>query len=219
MKTDTEIRKNVENALTWEPSVMSTHIGIAVDDGVVTLSGHVPSWDEKWKAERAAKRIFGVKALANEIAVDLPGSHKRSDTELAKAAVHALEWRTSVPEQQIKVTVKDGCVTLEGEVELYYQSRDAAQAIRFLTGVRRVTNNITVRTAADPKDVSRNIRNAFERSARLDAGRISVEIHGHKVTLRGTVPSWAEKDEAAEAAWAAAGVNDVDNQINVSYVI
>lgn len=215
MQADTELRRRVEEAISWEPGVTSTDIGVTASNGVVTLSGHVGSWDEKWRAERAAKRTFGVQGLANEIDVQLPGGVKHTDTDIAQAAVHALKWRASVPENRVKVAVKDGCISLEGEVENGFQRYNAEQAVHHLSGVRRVHNHLTIVPLIQPQDVKNAIKNALLRSARLDADRITVETSGHNVTLRGKVHSWAERDEAEEAAWAAPGVSQVDNRLTV----
>ena len=217
MNSDHKFRHDVEAILERAPNVGASHIGVAVEGGVVTLSGHVTSWVEKWDAERVAKRVLGIKGLANEIEVNLPGSRQRSDTDIAKAAVHALQWNTALPEGNIRVTVKDACVTLEGSVEWAYQRRLAEDTVHYLTGVRRVTNQISIRAVAKPKEVKEAITKALESAARTDAEHIQVETQDHMVTLRGRVSSLAEKDEAEDAAWDVPGVCDVDNRIVVSY--
>jgi len=216
MKSDSELKRDVENELKWEPSVNEAHIGVSVKDGVVTLTGHVPSYGEKYGAEKAAKRVYGVKAVADELDVKLPGSSKRTDEDIAQACVSALKSNYSVPDEKIKVTVSNGWVTLEGEVEWQYQREAAHNAVRYLTGVTGVSNNITIKAHVSPKDVKDKIVAAFHRSADIDARRIDIEARNGKVILRGNVRSWAERDEAQQAAWAAPGVTAVENNLTVT---
>ena len=216
MKSDMELKQDVVNELQWEPSVNEAHIGVTVKDGIVTLTGHVPSYAEKQGAEKAAKRVYGVKAVADELDVKLPGSSKRTDEDVAQACVSALKSNYSVPDERIKVVVSSGWVTLEGEVEWQNQREAAMNAVRYLNGVVSVSNNITVKARVSPSDVKNKIEAAFRRSAVIDARRVGVEAREGKVILRGSVRSWVEREEAQQAAWAAPGVTAVENQLAVT---
>ncbi|MDD1751072.1 MAG: BON domain-containing protein [Methanothrix sp.] len=216
MKTDIEIKKEVMDELGWIPSINETNIGVAVKDGIVTLSGSVDSYFEKISAEDAALRISGVKAVANEINVKLPGTSERSDEDIARVAVNALKWDTLVPYDRIKVTVEKGRVTLRGDVNWRYQKEAAEKVVCNLWGVRAVCNEIAVKPKVKSEDIMAKISSALQRSAMLDANRITVETIGSKVILQGSVRSWIEKQEADKAAWAAPGVCEVENKITVN---
>jgi len=217
MKNDVDLQRDVFDELKWEPAVHSTDIGVIVKDGVVTLEGVVDSYPEKWAAERAAKRVSGVKALALELEVKLPGFGRQTDADIAEAAENALKWDVLVPQDRIKVTVEKGFLTLEGQVDWEFQRSAAKRAVQYLTGVKGVANAITVKPKVAPTDVKAQIEAALKRNAILDAQQIKVQADGGKVTLRGNVRSWAERDEAEAAAWAAPGVNEVTDFIAVTY--
>ncbi len=217
-KTDADIQRDVLDELKWDARVQPNEVGVAVKDGVVTLTGWVDSYTKKWAAEEAAHRVRGVEAVADDIEVRLAGSDQRTDTDLAVAAKRAIEWDALVPIEKVDITVSKGWVTLDGEVEWQYQKDDAERVIRRITGVRGVTNLIKVRpkVRSSATDLRQRIESALVRSAETDAENITVEVNGDKVILRGKVRAWAEKQEAERVAWSAPGVSSVDNRIQIS---
>ena len=213
--TDKDLKQHVQSALDWEPSLDASDIGVSVDEAVVTLRGNVASFGEKLTAERVALRVYGVKAVANDLVVHLPSGVERTDTEIAQAAVAALKWNTLVPKDLVTVTVTKGWLSLNGTLDWQYQKDAAARAVRDLTAVKGVTNNIVVKPRLKTVDVRDKIEAAFKRSAEIDARRISVTAQDGKVVLSGYVHSWAERQEAERAAWAAPGVMQVDDRLAV----
>jgi len=220
-RTDEQIQRDVLEELKWDARVQPNEIGVAVKDGVVTLTGWVDSYTKKWAAERAAHRVRGVVAVANDAEIRLPSAAERTDSDIAAAAQRALEWDALVPVEKIEVTVSRGWVTLKGEVEWQYQKTEAERAVRRLSGVRGVTNLVIVRPRVQPsaEELRRRIENGLVRSAETDAEQINVTVDDGKIVLRGTVRSWAEKAEAERIAWSAPGVRAVDNRVTVSPAI
>ncbi|HSF41930.1 MAG TPA: BON domain-containing protein [Thermoanaerobaculia bacterium] len=213
---DVGLQQNVLNELKWEPSIHAAEIGVAVKDGVVTLTGTVDSYSQKMAVEKAAKRVRGVLAVAEEIEVRIPSATRRTDADIARAALNALQWHIEVPDERIQVKVEDGWVTLDGDVDWNFQRDAAMDAVRDLIGVRGVTSLINVKPKVKVREIKAEIGEAFKRHAELDAHRITVDATDGKVTLSGKVHSWMERDEAARIAWAAPGVSTVQNQISVS---
>lgn len=218
VQTDEQIQQEVLRELAYDPSVQPNEIGVAVKDGIVTLTGTVDSFLKRWAAEEAAHRVRGVKAVANDIEVRLPVTSERTDADIAAAVTRALEWDAFVDIDRVEVTVSKGWVTLKGEVDYGFQRADAERVVRRITGVRGVSNLLVVkpRQKPSPDDLKRNIEEALVRSAETDAKHINVEVQGDKVILTGTVRSWAEKQEAERVAWSAPGAAQVENRIVVA---
>ncbi|HBY95098.1 MAG: BON domain-containing protein [Ardenticatenaceae bacterium] len=215
MKTDTELQRDLLDELEWEPGVHPEEIDVAVEDGVVTLSGRVASLAERQVAESAARRITGVREVVNNIEVKPPRRSERSDADIARAVVNALEWDARVPHERIDVTVREGKVTLEGNVDWHYQKLAAEDDVRSLIGVKEVLNLITIRPKAIVENVKTRIEDAFRRTANVEAERIRVEIEDGTVILRGNVHSSVERAEIERAAWSAPGVSRVENYITI----
>jgi osmotically-inducible protein OsmY len=216
MKTNMQLQQDVIDELQYEPSIEAAGIGVTAKDGIIALTGTVKSYSEKWSATQAAERVSGVKAVVDEIRVDLPFTHKRGDEDIARAVLQALEWDVQVPHTRIMVKVEQGRITLEGDVDYKYQQTAAENAARNLTGVNAVNNLIHVKPIANPSEVKVKIENALRRAAELDAQKIRVEVINDKVTLRGTVRSWSERSEAERAAWSAPGVRLVEDDLSVA---
>ena len=216
MKSAEQLKNDVEQELRWDPSVHSEQIGVSVKDGVVELDGHVGSFYEKWAAERDALRVANVKSVASEIKVDLSYMPARTDEDIARTAANQLQWNYLVPDT-VKVQVTDGFVTLSGNVEWQYQSDEAERAVRPLLGVKGVLNEIELKPTISANGVRAKIEDALKRDAQIDADSIKVETSGSTVTLRGSVESWSEREEAEDIEYNAPGVTRVNNLIEISY--
>lgn len=215
MKTDSELKKDVLAELLWDPLIAETKVGVTVNEGVVTLTGHLDTYAEKVAAKRAAGRVSGVKAIALELDVIPAGIHQRSDTEIALAVEHALSWNTSVPQDRVKVAVEKGWVTLTGDLDWNFQRRAVERMVRPLKGVVGITDNIQLKTLPIPLKLQERIQDALTRQAMREARRIEVSVEGSEVTLHGHVHSWAERNAAEGASWSAPGVTRVNNQLTV----
>ena len=216
MRADSEIERDVKDELQWDPDLDATDIAITVKDGVVTLAGFVRSYTDKYEAEAAAKRVAGVVGVANDIEVRMPPVDERPDPEIARDAVAAIKTQLPISSERIKVVVKNGWVTLEGQVEWQYQKNTAENAVRRIKGVKGVSNMITLKPRAEPSEIKRKIMDAFKRNAEVDANRFVVETSGREVILKGTVRSWIEREEAERVAWSAPGVTKVEDRIVVA---
>lgn len=217
MKTDAQLQFDVNEELDWDPSIHAEDIGVAVHDGVVTLTGHVNTFAEKWEAERASQRVAGVKALSVEIDVTLPGSSTRTDADIARSAENVLEWNSYVPRNRVKVLVEGGTITLSGEVSRDYQRRAATESVRTLMGVKGVTNQMTLPLSMPSDNVKTDIEAALQRRVPDDAKHISVNVKGGDVTLTGTVHCWSERDQARRTAWGTAGVRSVNDNLTMRF--
>ena len=220
MKTDSDLKRDVLAELAYEPSVKAEDIGVSVNDGVVTLNGNVPTYTEKFAAETAAKRVAGVRAIAEELTVSLFGDHERNDSDIAQAAANAMAWNVSVPQGTVKMMVENGWITLRGVVEWHYQREAAHDAVRHLMGVKGVTNLMEVKPIVSPTvstvDVQNKIETALKRNILKDVAGITIEANNGKVTLHGKVHSWEERDDAAHAAWSSPGVTWVENDLVIT---
>jgi osmotically-inducible protein OsmY len=214
--TDYDVRESVQNELAWSPKVVANRIAVSVSNGAVTLTGQVGNYLEKWEAEGIAKRVYGVTGVANDLQVDYNGTTTR-DTDLLQRVLQALQWNLEVPSGAVQPTVSDGWVTLSGKVTWNFQRKAADSSVRNISGVKGLTNEITLETQPTPKDVNKRIADALSRNAQLDARRISVKTDGNTAVLDGSVDSWAEREEAETAAWSAPGVNLVKNNLEVTY--
>jgi len=215
MRTDMELQKDVAEELKWEPRLKEDEIGVAVKDGVVTLTGFVPDYAQRRTAARAAERVAGVRAVAQELVVKVPEMFHFTDTDLAHRVVNALAWDVEVPDKKIQAKVEDGWVTLEGTVDWQFQRNAAERAVRYLGGIKGVTNLVTIAPMASPYDVAQRIKAALHRTAELEAKRVEVTARDGKVVLTGSVRSWPERADIERAAWSAAGVMSVDDRLAV----
>jgi osmotically-inducible protein OsmY len=216
MRSNAEIEEDVKAELEWNPDLDATDIAVSVKNGVVTLAGFVKSYTDKYEAEAAAKRVAGVVAVANDLEVRMPSVDERPDPDIARDAAAAIKSQLPISSENIKIIVKNGWVTLEGEIEWQYQRQTAENIVRRIKGVKGVSNTILLKPRAEPEEVKRKIQEALRRSAEVDANRVEVEAYGSEVILKGTVRSWIEREEAERAAWSAPGVTKVEDRIVVA---
>ena len=216
-RTDIQVHKDVLDELGFDPSIDISQISVAVSDGIVTLSGSVTNFYEKWNAERAVKRVVGVEGFAEELSVQPFPKTEQSDTDIAAAARHAIKWGVSVPDEDIQIKVENGIITLEGQVDWHYQMKNIYSAVLYLRGVKGVNNLISLKPTLSNADVREKIEAAFKRSAYLDSEHIYVTAQGGNITLRGHLPTWTERESASRVAWNAGGVIAVNNEITVGY--
>jgi osmotically-inducible protein OsmY len=216
MRPDSEIERDVKEELQWHPDLSADDIAVSVKSGVVSLTGFVRSYTDKYEAEAAAKRVAGVVGVANDLEVRLPSIDERPDPDIARDAVAAIKAQLPISWENIKIVVKNGWVTLEGAAEWQYQKNAAETAVRRIKGVKGVINSITLRPRAQPAEIKKKIESAFKRNAEVDANRIQVEADGSEIILKGTVRSWIEREEAERVAWSAPGVTRVDDRIVVA---
>lgn len=215
IKIDAQLHSDIAEELALDPSLDATRIAIAVSDGIVTLTGTVPSYWQKIEAENAVKRVTGVKGVANDLTVELPSEHRRDDTDIARVATDMLSWHSDLP-QTIQVSVSNGWITLSGTVDWQFQKEEAERAVKYLTGAKGVINNLVIKSAPKVADVRERIRKELERTVDQEANRITIETSDGRVTLKGVVHSWTELDAARRAAWSVPGVTTVDNNLVVA---
>jgi osmotically-inducible protein OsmY len=216
-KTDTEIKTDVLSELKYDPSLKVTEIGVLVTDGTVTLTGYTTSFDEKLAAVHAVKRVAGVVAIADDIELKIPDANHRTDGEIAAAAAHKIAWATTIPTGTVQITVRNGWIILEGEVEWWYQKNAAETVVRSIAGVHGVSSTLSIKATDKIPAVGMGIEAAIDRNAMLDASKIRVEIVGSKVILHGTVRTLAQREEAERIAWAAQGVCSVEDHLAVKW--
>ena len=213
--SDKTLKQAVEDELEWEPSIDAEHIGVTAEDGVVTLTGHVGSYAEKFTAEKATKRVKGVRAIAQEIEIRFPNDKKTSDDQIAKRALDIIAWDSTIPNDMVQLKVQNGFITLSGQVDWYYSRDDAESAIRRLAGVKGIANDIIIKPRAQALDIKHLIETALQRNAEVEAGSIKVSVLNGRVTLDGKVKAWYERDLAERTAWSAPGVISVEDHINI----